>query len=155
RGINSEQWWFLLNQFPQEQLTKGLHIVVAPDHERAEELYDFLKTNFNKPWRVKYFPGHEINPYSDYVVSERNLHDRFLALQQILSHDNNNDSVIIICCAESLAMRLPPKDFFIGHDFEVKISDIIAPDELARKLSERGYAAATSVEEPGTYALKG
>lgn len=155
RGVNSEQWWFLLQQFESPSLTKGIHIVVSPDHDLAEVLYDHLKTNFHEPWRVKFFPGHEVSPYSDFVVSQRNLNDRFLALQQILQHSDSSGPLIIICTPESLAMRLPPAIFFTSQSFSIKVSDIVSPAQLASHLVERGYAAATSVEEPGTFAVKG
>lgn len=153
RGINSEQWLFLLRHFSRGAITKGIHVVVCPDHDQAEVLYDFVKTNFHESWRVKFFPGHEVSPYSDYMVSERNLNDRFLALQQLLKNDDR--SLILICTPESLAMRLPPRQFFKDNNFSIKTSDIISPLQLSAALGERGYVAATSVEEPGTFAIKG
>ncbi len=153
QGVNSEQWWFLLHQFPKNELTNGVHVVLCPDHDQAELFYDFAKTNFSKSWRVSFFPGHEVSPYSDFVVSERNLHDRFLALQQLMS--DNNEPLILICTPESLAMRLPPRHFFAQQTYTIKVADIVAPMQLAQLLHERGYAAATSVEEPGTFASKG
>lgn len=153
RGVNSEQWWFLLKQFPKSEINTGVHVVVCPDHDQAEVLYDFLKTNFRESWRVRFFPGHEVSPYSDFMVSERNLIDRFLALQQIL--ESNKKPLVIICTPESLALRLPPQQFFLDSQFSIKTSDIIPPLQLAGELTERGYSSATTVEEPGTFTVKG
>lgn len=159
RGINSEQWWFLLHQFPKSQLTSGVHLVVCPDSDQAEIIYDFLKTNFKESWRVRFYPGHEVSPYSDFFVSERNLHDRFLTLQQVINFnakpESEAESLIIVCTVESLAMRVPPQHFFKSNELTISTSDIIGPHELATKLGELGYVAATSVEEPGTFAIKG
>lgn len=154
RGVTSEQWWFLLHHFSNPELTKGVHVVLCPDQDQAELFYDFAKTNFNESWRVRFFPGHEVSPYSDFIVSERNIIDRFLALQQ-LTQKNPTKPLILICTPESFAMHLPPQSFFVQNAFKLKVSDIISPSQLANELVERGYAAATSVEEPGTFAVKG
>ncbi len=159
QGINSSQWWFLLKHIPQGDLTAGIHLVICPDADQAENIYDFLENNFSNSWRVAHYPGHEVSPYSDFFVSERNLNDRFLSLQQIISFKANSDpsikSLIIVCTVESLFMFVPPPDFFQSSQMTVNVSDIISPLELASKLGERGYLAATSIEEPGTFAIKG
>ena len=159
QGINSSQWWFLLKHIPESSLTSGIHLVICPDTDQAENVYDFLEGNFSSPWRVAHYPGHEVSPYSDFFVSERNLHDRFLSLQQILSFKNNSDpsikSLIIVCTIESLFMFAPPPQFFQSSEMKISVSDIVSPLELAAKLGERGYQAATSIEEPGTFAIKG
>ncbi|PIP91207.1 MAG: transcription-repair coupling factor [Bdellovibrionales bacterium CG12_big_fil_rev_8_21_14_0_65_38_15] len=159
RGVNYEQWLFILKNLSANEFLKGVHLVVCPDSERQEEIYDFLKTNFSESWRTKIFSGHEVSPYSDFFVSERNLYDRFLTLQDIVNFKSGSlgpdARLIIVCTAESLALRVPPKEFFISNQFSINPSDIISPGQLSKELGDRGYVAATTVEEPGTFCVKG
>ncbi len=159
RGVNYEQWLFILKNLSAREFLNGIHLVICPDSELQEEVYDFLKTNFSESWRVKIFTGHEVSPYSDFFVSERNLFDRFLSLQDILNFKMNKFSsdskLIIVCTPESLALRVPPQSFFAANQLKVSTSDIIPPNSLASELADRGYVAATTVEEPGTFCVKG
>ncbi len=159
RGVNYEQWLFILKNLSSGQFLNGVHLVVCPDSELQEDIYEFLKINFSESWRVKIYSGLEVSPYSDFFVSERNLNDRFLALQDIVHFKNNNfaadEKLIIVCTPESLSLRVPPQTFFLDNQFKISTSDIIPPNTLAGELVGRGYVAATTVEEPGTFCVKG
>ncbi|MBT7611509.1 MAG: transcription-repair coupling factor [Bacteriovoracaceae bacterium] len=152
-GVNSEQWSYILRDAIMAKnkfLYDRDHIIVCPSNEHSERIYEQLK-NTIASHNVRHFPGLDVSPYTGILSSERNLIQRFRVLNE-LAHNENS---LIICSVDALAMKLPPKEFFLSNILTLSVSDIISPLDLAHKLLSIGYQSSHTVEEPGTFSRKG
>ena len=153
-GITTDQWAFLLQTFwhaHYKLFENKSHFIICPTLDQAESLYQTLKAGLPQK-KLLLFPGLEFSPYADYIPSESNLLKRFKALDLLARSDDN---YIVLFTVESFLLKVPPRKFFLEGKFNIKVDDIISPDELAHKLVAMGYSPAVSVEEPGTFSKKG
>lgn len=153
-GLNSDQWSFLhhLNMRDKNnELYSKSHVMICPSLEKAEIIHESLKKTC-PDHNVSLFPGLDISPYSGVIPSESSLFHRFKVLDNII--DSPKPS-IILATFESLSLKIPDKSFFIENSFSIEVTDICPPLDLAKKLVERGYSSSTTVEEAGTFSLKG
>ena len=153
-GPSPEQWCFLQKFFffPQiKVINNANHIIVCPNIEMAENIYDFFKISA-QTHTIHYFPGLEVSPYGNILPSHSNLYQRFKVLAQIA---NPTKPQILICTIESLHLRIPTKNFFKENSFNINTEDILSPTELSKKLVSLGYSPSTTVDEPGTFSAKG
>lgn len=157
-GTNSEQWSFILNGFLQENaklFLKKSQLIITSTNDEAEDLSLALGPSASDELKILFYPGLESSPYSGVISSEKSLYDRFEVLSHLNNFKLNNKKFILITSFEALCLKTPPPKFFTDYGFSLKVDDIIAPIDLAKKLVGLGYSAATSVEEPGTFIQKG
>lgn len=129
---------------------RNVFVIVDPSHihdEFLERLSDALPQ-----WEICLLPALEISPYSSLVQSERSLRERWATLHKICT---SNKQRIIISSLEGIALKNPPKSFFVDKAICLKTSDIIGPTKLASKLLDIGYQNNITVEEPGHFSQKG
>ncbi len=152
-GINNEQWCYLLRSAIANKnysFSQKHHLLICPSSDQSETIYEQLKETIPH-FNIRFYPGLETSPYTGILSSERNLIQRFRVLNELAQ----NLPMLIICSMDALAMKVPPKAFFLDHSLMINISDIISPLELAEKLVSLGYQPSHSVEEPGTFSRKG
>ncbi len=147
KGISPSQWCLLAGSYFSKQLFDSTHLIVCSDQDEAEDVYEALKHLKN----VVFYPGHNHGLYSSILTSESALLARWAVLQRL-----QNDSPVIIVTTLEAALMLGPDPAFLRQNcFTLKKDDIIAPLDLAKRLSELGYYPASTVEEPGTYSRRG
>ena len=154
-GVSSNQWAFLLDQLVEQKdsiINKTSQLIICPDFDSAERFHTSLRQS-NPERAIFLFPGLEESPYSEIYASTSNLYRRFKILDKI-SRDIDS-SMIVITTPEACFLKGPPASFFRENSFEIRQTDIISPDDLARRLIAIGYLPATSVEEAGTFVRKG
>lgn len=150
-GISPEQWLVFFRDFlrKSEQNTFAQSVYLFESEKKAEEFYNGIKKEKN----VFFFPELGSELYSSIIPSEYNLIKRFLIIDKIIN--STEDDLIIITTYRASRLQLPPHEYFSGNKFEVAISDIFEPHELAEKLVALGYNKTPTTEEPGTFAVKG
>ncbi|ATH06402.1 transcription-repair coupling factor [Halobacteriovorax marinus] len=153
-GLNSAQFSFIINECEKdtEFIKKNNFVFICDSVDHAENLYECFKVSKISK-KLLFYPGHDLSPYSGAMTSERALFERFKVLNFLAN--NNEETFILISTFESFSMRVPPRSFFKEYNFKIETSDIISPDELARKLVSLGYSSSPSIEEPGTFSSKG
>jgi transcription-repair coupling factor (superfamily II helicase) len=62
---------------------------------------------------------------------------------------------ILVTTPEALAQRVPPRSFWGGAQFHIKLADSLATDELERFLLRAGYVLDERVDEAGEAAIRG
>ncbi len=154
-GSSIEDWPLFLNALlknPNSSLDNASHLIVLPSVSQAENLYQTLKGPTFED-RLIYFPSLEVNPYSTILPSESDLYRRFHALYRLsVEHTKHH---IVITSFEGMLMILPPPSIFSKNIFTLKISDIIAPYDLAKNLVAMGYVSNSTAEEAGTFSKRG
>ncbi len=154
-GISEEQWIFLANQYLRsEPLCNKSHLFLFSTSEKCEEFYETIKNHLHE-FKVLLVPGLEVSPYSGIIASERNLYERFYALNHLTQFNQDNKPIVCLASIESFLLKNPPPTFFKDESFPLSISDIISPLDLAKRLTLLGYSNSTSVEEPGSFSQKG
>ena len=160
-GTNMEQWTFVLNSFMRESpklFLKKSQLIVTSSNDEAEDLSLALQ-NIQSEVEILYYPGLEASPYSGVISSEKSFYDRLEVLSRLNKIKNSDglskNKFILITSFEALSLKTPPPQFFNEFSFSLKVDDIIAPIDLAKKLVGLGYSSVTSVEEPGTFIQKG
>jgi transcription-repair coupling factor (superfamily II helicase) len=153
-GVSQHQWGFITlhNTKPSSAFDAQNQIMVFENNDDAENFYHSVKKYNSNEVNVIHFPGHDASPYSSLVSSQRNLLYRFRILDTLLDNKKEN---IILTSVEALSLKLPPREFFKEYSFNIEVSDIIGPDELAGKLIQAGYSHTHTVEEPGSFSKKG
>ncbi|MDC1174480.1 transcription-repair coupling factor [Bacteriovoracaceae bacterium] len=120
--------------------------------EEAEYYFEKVK-KLDSKIDYLFYPGLEVNPFSGFIASERNLYERFYCLSKLANGKSQNFE--IITTIEGVLLKTPDMDFFRENSFLISVSDILSPYDLAAKLIDIGYTSATTVEEAGTFSSKG
>jgi transcription-repair coupling factor (superfamily II helicase) len=130
------------------------NIFIFPAQDQAEEFFDLCKNNhFDAECLL--LAGHDHGPYGGYISSERNLFERFFALQNCLRAQKEGKPVLLFTTMEALHLKNPPRSLIEEQQLKIELSDIISPDQLKSKLVARGYQHSFTIEEPGTFSHKG
>ena len=149
-GLTSEQWFLLFNNFIKQELEgdQKNQVFVFEDDDQAEKFYALCKHQHPS----LFFPDLGANVYSGVYSSERSLNDRLLCLNKLHTEPG---PFFFVTTLSALRLKVPSKAFFTDNAFRLEISDVLAPEDLAEKLSTMGYTFAPTTEEPGTFSRKG
>ncbi len=147
KGLSPEQWCFLAGGYFSQQLFDTTHLIVCSEQEEAENVFESLRKLKN----VHFYPGHNHSLYSSILTSESSLLARWSVLQRL----QNQLPTTIVTTLEAALLLGPDQAFFERNSLSIKRDDIISPLELAHKLTEMGYFATSTVEEPGTFSRRG
>lgn len=147
KGISPNQWCLLAGSYFQDHVFSSAHVLVCSDQDEAEDVYEALKHLKN----VHFYPGHNHSLYSSILTSESSLLARWSVLQRLV----RKERIIVVTTWEAALMLGPDPQFFKEKSFSLKKDDIIAPLDLAKRLTEMGYFPASTIEEPGTFSRRG
>ncbi len=150
-GVNSGQWALVFKHYllNSEQVNLKKNIFVFSDEIIAENFFNLIKHST----KTLFYPDLGSDIYSSITPSEFNLSRRF-AICNFLAN-NNVDELSIVTTVSALNLFVPPKDFFLGNELVIQVSDIHNQNELATKLATIGYKRTPTIEEPGTFSIKG
>lgn len=144
-GINAEVLHLLFKNFFLKLIENKKNVFVFSNNDEAETFHDYFN-NFS------FYPGLEISPYLGMIPSE----DEFNQRNKILANLSKNQKAGNICTTlEAIFLTVPAPVNFNTEKFSLKTSDIISPQDLAKKLSSIGYYSMITTEEEGTFFIKG
>lgn len=142
-GISSDVWTLLYKNIIK---FNNKNVYAFPTEDEAEKYYLDHKED-----SLLFYPDHDDGVFEGIDSSEINLYKRFSVLRNI----SKNKDISIVTTIKALNILMPPLSYFSNDIFEVSLSDIISPRELARKLVSLGYSSSPSVEERGSFSTKG
>ena len=134
-------------------------IILSPDDEQSIELqsyFDALSPIFlAKPVKSIFLPSWEQSPYSAIAPSIQTRFQRLRALSQVLQ--GNPQGLQIIFCSPPAAFQatLSPEKFKEYSLLLEKGQSIESTTILTKKLILSGYHRLDSVEDPGSFAIRG
>lgn len=143
-GLKSSQWIFLRENFIEN---KNRQVFIFKDIDEAEYFYNAYKDEYP----CLFYPDLCESPFSGQYSSERDMFDRFLCLNKILSKKD----YLIFTSLRAINLAIPEKDFFSNNLLELEEELIISPYELSKRLNDMGYKNNPTIEEPGTFTSKG
>jgi len=125
---------------------------VARDDARMAAMADSLKI-FAPDIPVLKFPAWDCLPY-DRVSPNPEVSAARMATLAALARGWDRPSVIV-STLNAVTQRIPPAQAIKDASFTAKADTRIDPDTLTRYLSRNGYVRASTVVEPGDYAVRG
>ena len=147
-GIDFNTWSFISFNFMNElsDLNSPQAFIFGTEEE-AEKAYTLI-LKYDK--EALYYPPLSENPYSSIIQSEASLYKRHLTLQKLIKKPKST----VVTTINAIQLKVPtPTD--VKNTFDITISDIISPNDLAIKLTNMGFSSSPTVEEPGTFSKKG
>ncbi len=131
---------------------RGTLLFIAESSAEAENLVSDL--SFFLPDlkdRILYYAGWESHPFDTFSPHPEVIMSRLKVLYQSLQERN----LLIISTVDALMQRVIPSDVLIDRTLFLKQGSEIDRDRLIKELSENGYQFVQTVEDKGTFSVKG
>ncbi|MCB9542063.1 MAG: transcription-repair coupling factor [Myxococcales bacterium] len=127
-------------------------VIVTPEASDARRVAADLRFFTGDPAAVTHLPEIDQSPYG-HLSPDRGAVMRLLAELARLTWADT--SPLIVLCAATLARRVMPKDALVEHSFLVAKDQDLDRAACLRALADGGYHAVSTVEDPGTFAIRG
>ncbi len=128
-----------------------LHI--ARDDARAALIAEAI--NFYSPdLKVLHFPAWDCLPY-DRVSPKAEIASQRMACLSALANREKDDNVLVMTTINAAMQRVPPQSVVASSSYNAHVGNTLDLDQLTAFLSRNGYARASSVMEPGDFAVRG
>jgi transcription-repair coupling factor (superfamily II helicase) len=134
------------------QRRKGLLLFVAADDAHAQTVKDAIGF-FAPELPVLAFPAWDCLPY-DRVSPKPDIESERLATLAMLAR-RKDGAAVVVTTVNALLQRVPPRDAIAGASFAAHVGNTVEHDALVAFLARNGYARASTVREPGDFALRG
>jgi len=131
-----------------------LHI--ARDDQRAERLADALGF-FAPEIPILRFPAWDCLPY-DRVSPRAEISSARMACLSALAgmrEGGEQGPLLVIATVNSVVQRTPARDMVAQHAFSAAVGNSVDTDALLGFLAHNGYVRASTVREPGEFAVRG
>ncbi len=134
--------------------TDGLVLFVAADDTKAAAALEAARF-FAPDLSVLYFPAWDCLPY-DRVSPRSDIESRRLATLALLAaRGERAGAALLITTANAAIQRVPPRATIAESSFLAKAGAVVNLDALTKFLTRNSYSRASTVREPGEYALRG
>ncbi len=130
----------------------GTHLHVARDEPRAAALAEALGF-FDPTLSVLMFPGWDCLPY-DRVSPKPEIAAQRMAVLAALTGRAKGPRVVVTTVSAAL-QRVPPRAAVESASFRAAKGETVRLDDLLKFLERNGFARASSVVEPGDFAVRG
>ncbi len=133
---------------------KGVLLFVAADDVQAQAAGDAIAF-FSPDVRLLPFPAWDCLPY-DRVSPKPDIESRRLATLAALANRGKDDGpCAVVTTVNALLQRVPPRAAIRDASFSARVGQAVEHDDLVSFLVKNGYARASTVREPGDFALRG
>lgn len=145
----------ILAQWALEQNTPC--VVLCSDDDRAAELASDIESLsqcvLGQPLTVEQFPTWEQSPYSPIAPS---LRTRFARLSILSSISRGQPPRMILTSLPAFHQATIPPEKWNEFSTPIRLEEsIVSRETLGRKFLEGGYLRVETVEDPGTFAIRG
>jgi transcription-repair coupling factor (superfamily II helicase) len=130
----------------------GLVVFVAADDAHAQTIEDAIRF-FAPKLAVLPFPAWDCLPY-DRVSPKPDIESERLSTLAALARRKYGAAVVVTTVNAAL-QRVPPRQAVSGASFFARVGHTVEHDALTAFLVRNGYARASTVREPGDFALRG
>ncbi|MBI3675324.1 MAG: transcription-repair coupling factor [Proteobacteria bacterium] len=132
---------------------KGLVVFVAADDVHAQSILEAAKF-FAPDLPLLPFPAWDCLPY-DRVSPKPDIESQRLATLAALARRKNDHPALVVTTINAFLQRVPPREAIAEASFFARVSSMVEHDALVAFLARNGYARASTVREPGDFALRG
>jgi transcription-repair coupling factor (superfamily II helicase) len=127
-------------------------VLITPGASEARRLTADLRFFAGQDVAVTHVPAVDASPYGD-LSPDRTQVMTLLAAQAALAWDQGGPFVVL--SAGALARRVVPSDVLVAFSFLVAVGQDLDREACLRALADGGYHAVSTVEDPGTFAIRG
>ena len=132
---------------------QGVSVFVAREDTRAAAFYAAFQL-FAPDIDIIHLPAWDCLPY-DRISPSRVMASRRAGALFVLSHFNNDKPVLVLTTISALTQRVPPR-FLVGRaGMQLEASAFVKRERLDQYFVLNGYMRASTVIEPGDYAIRG
>ncbi|WP_370336383.1 transcription-repair coupling factor [Parvularcula marina] len=131
----------------------GLILHIARDASRAAAMAAALQF-FAPSVPVIRFPAWDCLPYDRLSPSPEVVAARMAALSALAAHDGKTP-LILVTVINAVTQRTPSRKLVEASSFAARPGASVDMDELTGFLAANGYARASTVREPGEFAVRG
>ncbi len=110
---------------------------------------------FGPDIEVLEFPAWDCLPYDRVSPHAAILAQRMTTLSRLASTKGRERPSILLTTVNAVLQRVPAKSFIAGQSLSAAPGNVIGLESAARWLELHGYSRASTVREPGDYAVRG
>ena len=133
---------------------KGLVLFVASDDAAARSVIDALHF-FAPDVPVLSFPAWDCLPY-DRMSPKPDIESvRLATLSALARRKPDAEPSVVVTTVNALLQRVPPRDAIVESQFYAHVGNAVDHEKLVGFLGRHGYVKASTVREPGDFALRG
>jgi transcription-repair coupling factor (superfamily II helicase) len=132
---------------------KGLVVFVAADDVHAQSAIDAIRF-FAPEVSLLPFPAWDCLPY-DRVSPKPDIESQRLATLAALARHKEQSPAIVVTTVSAVLQLVPPHEAIAQASFFARVGNMVEHDALVAFLARNGYARASTVREPGDFALRG
>jgi transcription-repair coupling factor (superfamily II helicase) len=140
----------VLSEPTQPRLVERPRLIVTPDLESAEALAESLLF-FDPQLKARILPPFDVGVYTNLYPNHRVITDR---LRWLFNASHARPGEIFIAPIEGLLQKTMPFAEFSKSTFVLRRGSNL-PDDLVDRLQRIGYVASSTVEDVGTYSIRG
>jgi len=129
------------------------HVHVAQDEARMESIAEALSF-FAPEVPVLKFPAWDCLPY-DRVSPRTEILAERMAVLSTLAHLQNKGALIVLTTVNAVLQRVPAREAVAKNAFAAHVGNDLNLEALTVFLDHNGYARASTVREPGDFAIRG
>jgi transcription-repair coupling factor (superfamily II helicase) len=133
--------------------SKGIVLFVASDDVHAAAVGE-AAAFFAPGLAVLSFPAWDCLPY-DRVSPKPDIESTRLATLAALARSDGPREALVVTTVSALLQRVPPKDWVAQASFFARAGHDVDRERMVAFLAGNGYVRASTVREPGDFALRG
>jgi transcription-repair coupling factor (superfamily II helicase) len=135
------------------QARGGLVSFIASDGAKAAAFAECVRF-FSPGAAILEYPAWDCLPYDRVSPAPAVGAARMATLSRLAAHDGRSP-LILIATVGAAMQRTPPKDVIVQSRFAAQAGDAASMTALTGYLAANGYARASTVREPGEFAVRG
>jgi transcription-repair coupling factor (superfamily II helicase) len=132
----------------------GLVVFVATEELHAATVADGVRF-FAPKVQVLSFPAWDCLPYDRMSPKSDTESERLATLAALAARGKDAGPAVVVTTVNALLQRVPPRASIAQASFFAKTGANVAYDKLTAFLAANGYVSASTVREPGDFALRG
>ncbi|ABE39851.1 transcription-repair coupling factor [Rhodopseudomonas palustris BisB5] len=128
--------------------------VICRDGPRMQQLARSLEF-FAPDVAVMQFPAWDCQPYDRVSPHSGILAQRVTALARLSRLAGSDKPLIVLTTVNAAVQRVPMREVIAGQALSVAPGNVVPMDSIVAWLEHNGYSRASTVREPGEYAVRG
>lgn len=128
--------------------------VVCRDGQRMVQLARALSF-FGPEIEVMEFPAWDVLPYDRVSPNAAIVAQRMTTLSRLARVKGRDKPSILVTTANAITQRVPAREFTATHALSVAPGNVLGMQSVVEWLELNGYQRASTVREPGEYAVRG
>jgi len=128
--------------------------IVCRDGQRMAQLFRALSF-FGPDIEVMEFPAWDVLPYDRVSPNAAIVAQRMTTLSRLSRVKGRDKPSILVTTANAITQRVPAREFTATHALSVAPGNVLGMASVVEWLELNGYQRASTVREPGEYAVRG